>query len=416
MRFNKNKKIAIVGAGVIGCSCALWLQIKGFTVVLIDPARPGSGTSSGNACTIANYACVPVNSPNILKNPFALIFAKHSPLSVDFGYALGHLPWITRFLSNCRPARVARINSILGDILKKTYHGLNPLIEYCDAASLLSKQGCLHVYENEAEFRCATAANQVRRDQGVTFTELDTDSIQDLEPGIKKTFAKGLLFEQATQVLNPQALITRYFSCLVAKGGEYCAARVSAITHTNDGVCLQLDDGKALTADRVVIAAGAFSTQIQGAGTSQLPLDTERGYHVQYQGLQALLKRPVSWNSAGIYATPLDEGLRIAGTVEIAGLSPKKNPRNLNHLIRHGQQMFDLPDQPDREWLGFRPTFPDALPAIGYSPTSKSVLYAFGHQHLGLTLSGITGQLIAELINDEPLSHDIQAFNPARFG
>ena len=144
-------------------------------------------------------------------------------------------------------------------------------------------------------------------------------------------------------------------------------------------------------------------------------LDTERGYHIQYQGRQSLLSRPVCWNAAGFYATPTDEGLRFAGTVEIAGYSDNKNPRNINHLIDHSRQMFDLPDQPDQQWLGFRPTFPDSLPVIGYSLDSDNILYAFGHQHIGLTLAGITGRLISEMINNEALSHDITDFSPRRF-
>lgn len=412
---NKDKTIAVVGAGIVGCSCALWLQKKGFSVILIDPEIPGSGTSSGNACTIADYACVPVNSPAIFKSMPSLMFSKDSPLSIDFAYAAAHLPWMLRFLSNCRPAKVARISRVLGKLLQKTYEGLDPLIEYSNAESLLSRQGCMYVYEDQAEFNRASASNQVRRDQGNEFTELDSHDIHELEPGIKKTFARGLLFDQATHVVNPQSLTTRYFDTLMHNGGDYRASRVSAVTHTEDGLTIHFDNAENLTVDRAVITAGAFSTQIQGIGASKLPLDTERGYHLQYNGLQSMLNRPVSWNAAGFYATPMDEGLRIAGTVEIAGYKQDMNRRNLNYLKRFAEQMFDLPDVPDQEWLGFRPTFPDSLPVIGHSVNSDKILYAFGHQHIGLTLSGITGKLISELVNNEPPGHDIKAFSPRRF-
>ncbi len=402
-----------MGAGIVGCSCALWLQMKGHSVILIDPEVPGSGTSSGNACTIADYGCVPVNSPSVIKNMPSLMFAKDSPLSVDFGYALTHLPWMMKFLSNCRPSRVARISRILGELLSKTYDGLNPLIDYCDAQALLSKQGCMYLYPTQSDFDEARPSNQLRRDQGIEFSELDAGDIHDLEPEIKKTFARGLIFEQATQVLNPQSLSTRYFETFIKNGGASRVARVLSVAHSDDGVTLNLGEGNTLMADQVVIAAGALSKQIEGIGTSRLPLDTERGYHIQYRGMQSLLNRPVSW--AGFYATPTDEGLRFAGTVEIAGLSEEKNPRNLDYLTRHANQMFDLPEQPDQDWLGYRPTFPDALPVIGYSAMSQKILYAFGHQHIGLTLAGITGKLISELISGETLSHDIKAFSPGRF-
>ena len=412
---NQGKTVAVVGAGIVGCSCALWLQIKGYKVILIDPEKPGSGTSFGNACTIADYACVPVNSPDIFRNMPSLMFAKDSPLSIDFGYAIKHFPWMLSFLSNCRATKVARISRVLAGILKKTYDGLEPLIEYSDADSLLSRQGCMYVYKTEADFERARVSNQVRADHGSGFTELDNGDIRQLEPNIKLNFAKGLLFEDATQVINPQSLTTRYLETLLKNGGQYLPHRVKAIEHENSGLSVHFEQAGNINVDRAVIAAGAFSTRIEGVGTSQLPLDTERGYHIEYRGQQSLLSRPVCWNTAGFYATPTDEALRFAGTVEIAGYSNAKNPRNIKHLIDHSQQMFDLPEQPDEGWLGFRPTFPDALPVIGHSLASEYVLYAFGHQHIGLTLSGITGKLISELIDGETPSHNIKPFSPRRF-
>ncbi len=412
---NNNLTVAVVGAGIVGTSCALWLQKKGFSVILIDPEKPGSGTSYGNACTIADYGCVPINSPTIFRRLPGLLFSKESPLSVDPGYALRHLSWQIRFLRNCRKTKVERISRILGKLLKKTYQGLDPLIEFSGSQHLLSQPGCMYVYKNSGEFKNARAANQLRRDQGVEFTELDAGDIHDLEPNIKLPFEKGLLFDKASQVLNPQSLTTSYLDCLLSNQGRYVQQRALSIDHANAAVSVNLDNGEKLHADRVVIAAGAFSGRIMGTGAHRLPLDTERGYHIQYTGLQSLLNRPVCWNAAGFYATPMDEGLRLAGTVEIAGFSEAKNPRILNYLKRKGDEMFDLPEQPDQEWLGFRPTLPDALPAIGYSPYSEYVLFAFGHHHLGLTLAGITGKLIAELINKEEPSHNIKPFNPARF-
>ncbi len=396
-------------------SCALWLQIKGFSVILIDPEKPGSGTSSGNACTIADYGCVPVNSPTIFKRMPSLLFSKDSPLSIDMKYAFNHLPWMLKFLSNCKPARAARITRILGKLLQKTYQGLDPLIELSGSQHLLSQQGCMYVYKTAQEFENARAANQARKDQGVEFTELNADEIRELEPALKLPFVKGLLFDKASHVINPQSLTTSYLDCFLRNEGRYVRQRALHVAHEKDSVVVILDNGERLDADRAVIAAGAYSREITGTGAHRLPLDTERGYHVQYAGRQSLLNRPVGWNEAGFYATPMDEGLRIAGTVEIAGYGEAMNPRNLDYLTRKSKEMFDLPEQPDQEWLGFRPTLPDSLPVIGYSLYSEYILFAFGHHHLGLTLAGITGKLIAELLNNEQLSHNISAFNSQRF-
>ena len=409
-------RVAVIGAGIVGLSCALWLQKKGFSVTLIDPDVPGSGTSSGNACTIADYGCIPANNPSIFKRLPSLLFSKNSPLTVNISYALTHLPWLLKFLSNCRPSRVSKIIDSLGLILQQSYQGLNPLLELSESQHLMAQKGCMHVYETLAEFKAARVTNEIRRQKGSEYIELEHADIINLEPKLKPIFEKGILFESASQTLDPQSLSTRYFNCFLKSQGTYMSQRVVETVSDGDIVKLKLDSTDSpLIFDHVVIAAGAFSKKIKGIGAKHLPLDTERGYHIQYANLQSNVSRPISWSQAGIYATPMNDGLRFAGTVEIAGNSLKKNQQVLDYITRKASQMFDLPHQPDQDWLGFRPTLPDALPVIGHSPVSDRIIFAFGHHHLGLTLSGITGKLISELLNNEPLSLDISAFSPDRF-
>ncbi len=412
---NSQTHIAVVGAGIVGCSCALWLQKKGFRVTLIDPEAPGSGTSSGNACTIATYGCVPVNSPDLFKRLPSLLFSRDSPLSLDFGYALSHPRWMFEFLLNCREHKVARIIRLLGKLLAKVHDGLDPLLDMAEARDLLTQQGFMHVYRDDREFNAARNSNQARRAQGVDFVELDQGDIRDLEPNLKIPFERGLLFDDISHVLDPKALCQRYVDCLLRNQGQLLRQRALEVRHGDGGVQIRLDNGEEVDAERVVIAAGAFSKSINGVPMNLLKLDTERGYHVQYSNMQHLLSRPVSWHQAGFYATPTNLGMRFAGTVEIAGYGEDMNPRIIDYLTRRSQQMLELPDKPDQEWLGFRPTCPDALPVIGFSTTSEYIIYAFGHHHLGLTLSGITGKLVAELANGEDPSHNITPFSPRRF-
>ena len=412
---NSNTRIAVVGAGIVGCSSALWLQRKGFQVTLIDPDEPGSGTSSGNACTVAEYGCVPVNSPDLFARLPKLMFASDSPLRVDFGYALGHPSWMLEFLLNCREHKVERIIRLLARLLAKTWEGLDPLLDMADARDLVEQRGFMHVYRDDREFNDARRANRARRLHGVEFTELDQAEIRDLEPNLRPIFKHGLLFAGINQVLDPAALCRRYADCLQRNGGELLRRRAVEVRHGPGGVEIQLDDNEIIDAERVVIAAGAFSRQIRGVPTRLLKLDTERGHHVQFSGMQHLLSRPVSWQQAGFYATPMNLGLRVAGTVEIAGYRKPINPAIIAYLTRKAQEMLELPARPDSEWLGYRPTCPDSLPVIGYSTVSEYIIYAFGHQHLGLTLAGITGKLVAELANGEQPSHNIRAFSPSRF-
>jgi len=414
-RLNNNPPVVVIGAGIVGLSCALWLQRKGLEVALVDPDDPGSGTSSGNACTIADYGCVPVNSPDLFRRLPALLASSDSPLSLNLGYALSHPSWMIEFLLNCRESKVTRITRLLGKLLAKTYEGLDPLIQMAGAQNLLQQLGCMYVYRNQQEFRAASKSNQARRTQGAEFIELDQGDIRELEPNLKIGFERGLLFDKASHVLNPLTLCQRYFECFQRNHGQYIRQRALEVIHTRDAVQVRLDNSETVDAARVVVAAGAFSKSIAGIPMQLMKLDTERGYHVQFSHMQHLLTRPVSWNQAGFYATPMDQGMRIAGTVEIAGYGEAKNPRNLDYLTRKAHEMLELPQKPDQEWLGFRPTCPDSLPVIGFSTASEYILFAFGHHHLGLTLSGITGKLIAELANGEKPSHNISPFSPRRF-
>ena len=216
---NNNTHIGIIGAGIVGVSSALWLQKKGFKVTLIDGNQPGSITSSGNACTIADYGCIPVNAPSLVKRLPQLMFGKDSPLSINPWYALTHLPWMLSFLRNCKSSRVQTTINALGTILKDTNSGLDPLIDITGTHDLLVTNGCMYVYKSQQGFDAARAGNQARADQGVAFSELGRNDIYDLEPNLAPIFEKGLLFRNARQVLNPQSLVTRFFRYFLDSGG-----------------------------------------------------------------------------------------------------------------------------------------------------------------------------------------------------
>src|SRR5699024_7164505 len=153
---------------------------------------------------------------------------------------------------------------------------------------------------------------------------------------------------------------------------------------------------------------------IRGTGAEKLPLGTERGYHILYRNHGALVSRPVGWAEAGFYATPMAHGLRIAGTVEISAVDAKFNTDRTDYLQRKSHEMFSDLGAPDNTWLGHRPTLPDSLPVIGFSPTSNRIILAFGHQHVGLTLGGITGKIVTDLARGQSPYCDIADFSPER--
>ena len=224
-----------------------------------------------------------------------------------------------------------------------------------------------------------------------------------------------MLYKGARFVRDPEALVRRLHARFVERGGIWKKANAQQVLPFDDKVEVVLENGEQTTCNKVVVAAGAHAKSIEGAGVDQLPLETERGYHILYKNRGHIISRPVGWADAGFYATPMEMGLRIAGTVEIAGLDPSINRGRIKYLANKAQAMFGDLGKHDEEWLGFRPTFPDALPAIGPARNSTRILHAFGHQHIGLTLGGITGRIIADLAEDRKPNFDISAFDPGRF-
>ena len=407
--------ILVAGAGIVGVSCALWAQMRGMKVTLADANPPGSGASYGNAGTIATYACVPVNSPSIVTGLPFYLFSKESPLGFDWLHALKNMPWMLSFLRHCGARRVSDITDHLGDLLSHADAGLDPLIEAAGAQDLMVANDCLYVWSTEKGYEDAKASNEARRRNGVVFDLLEAGDITALEPALKMPLHKGLLYKGARHVRNPEALVQRMHARFVADGGRWLQQAVRESGGSSDGVTATLSDGTVLRAGKLVVAAGAHSKSIKGTGAERTPLDTERGHHVLYKGRGDLISRPVGWADAGFYAIPMEAGLRVAGTVELAGLAKPKSPGRIAYLTRKSHEMFGDLGVPDEDWLGFRPTFPDALPAIGPSPQAPNVLFAFGHQHIGLTLAGITGRIIADMAEGRAPNFDVTPFDPKRF-
>lgn len=405
--------IAVIGAGIVGTATALWAQMRGHRVLLADPAPPGSGTSSGNACTLATYACLPVNDPSVLTGLPSLMLSTDSPLAISYVHALRNPRWMLSFLANCRAARARAIAGHLADLLSHADAGLNPLIAEAGAEDLVVARGQLSVWSTKPGAQGAEAGLALRQRLGVPFTELTPDEARAMEPGLALPITRAVHFPAARHIRDPEELVRRMHARFLQLGGTW---RQSAVTETrahDSGVEIHLDDGP-ITAGHAVLAAGAFSKRVKGAGAERLPLGTERGYHLLYAGEAARLTRPVGWGEGGFYAVPMARGLRLAGTVEIAALDAPENAGRLAYIARKGEEMLGPLPVPDSHWLGFRPTMPDALPVLGPSPTSERIIHAFGHQHLGLTLGGISGRIVTDLAEGRQPNLDITPFRPSR--
>ena len=405
----------VIGAGMVGSCCALYLQRAGHDVTLVDPHPPGSQTSFGNAATIATYACIPVNHPKLLKSLPTLMFGSERALSISPGYALTIIPWLFSFLRHCRRDRVDQTIAALGVLLRHAEATSLTLFEAAGAMDLIRRNGTLYLYSDAKTRTTAQSDIARRRDQGMSITEVESGDVRELEPALAPIFAGGILYNDGFQLLDPQVVVSRMVNRFAQDGGEVIRDRVQNIAPVGlDQVSVHLSASTRVFKD-VVVAAGAWSTRIEGSVMDRVPLDTERGYHVMFPDDASTLSRPVGLADAGFYLSPVTGGLRAAGTVELAGLDAKPNPRRLDYIERTARRALPSLSRRGDTWLGFRPTLPDSLPVIGRSSRHPSVIYAFGHQHVGLTLGGVTGKLVQQIIDREDPIVDPTPYAAQRF-
>jgi glycine/D-amino acid oxidase-like deaminating enzyme len=407
-------EIAIVGAGFIGLASAAALMRDGHRVTLFDPAGVGQGASFGNAGTFAHYACIPVNNPSVFRDLPRFLLSSDSPFRLRWGY-LPHLaPWLVRFMMSSLPRRYEASAGALAALLGRAQEGYTPLLELAELARFVRPRECLYLYSSAASYDAARPALDLRRKLGVSFDVLSPDDIRTLEPSLAPIFARGVLFSDSWHFSNPQGFLQGLFEQLAAQGLKLEHSAVSAVQSTADGASVTVDGG-ARSFSHVVIATGARSAQFARQCGDSVPLDTERGYHVSYPGAQQLISRPVGWAERGFYMTPMSDGIRVAGTVELGGFGEGRNRSLLDLLTFSSKRALPGLDAPDSSWLGFRPTLPDGVPVLGRSSASERVIYAFGHQHLGLTLAGISGRIVADLVAKRAPPLDLAPYAATRF-
>jgi glycine/D-amino acid oxidase-like deaminating enzyme len=410
--------IAIVGAGVIGLATALRLQDDGHEVLLIDPNEPGSGASFGNAGTIATYGSVPVGTPDVLRSLPQLLLGRESPLSLPPAALPAMLPWLWRFLRASMPAASSAGADALAALLVRAGPSWEQRWAALQCEDLVRRAGCLYLYRDPPSTHAFDFRQRARH--GVRQQLLSPAEVAALEPALAASARHGLFFPDAVHLASPAALMQRMSAEAQRRGARHLRARALKLRADGAGAVLELErDGRReqLRAGTVVIAAGAHSrTLAQQAGES-VPLDTERGYHLEYAfDDDALpLQRPVCPAERGFYMTPMAGRLRVAGTVEFGGLMRAADPRRWALLDRGARSLFpDLPAA-SSQWLGFRPSVPDSVPVIGRARGVRAAVLAFGHGHLGLTLATVTADLVAADVAGRAAHAASAAWAPQRF-
>ncbi len=405
--------IAILGAGVVGLAIAEALTAEGREVVLVDPGQPGMGASYGNAGTIADYAVMPVGSPDVLRNLPSLLLNKNSPLAIRRAALPSLMPWLARFALQSLPGPTRRNAAVIAALVADACPSWLALADRIGGSAILQHKGCLYLYETQAAFKAAEADMAFRRAQGITVELISPDTLAGMEPGLPTVEGGAAFFPKAVFLSDPGLMVQTLATHVFQKAG-FVQAEARTISRQFDGIVVEGPDLR-LRARKVIIAAGAHSKALALQAGDKVPLDTERGYHVEWDMAAPRLTRPACPTSRGFYLCPMTGRLRVAGTVELGGLTAPPSPHRIRKLVEGARAIFPDLGEPDREWMGFRPSMPDSVPVIGPSQAGAEVIHAYGHGHIGLTLAPITARLVADLVAEREPELDLTPYLPSRF-
>jgi len=412
---NLKSSVGVIGAGIQGVCIALCLIKKGFKVTLIDRQDPGSETASyGNAGHFSPYASVPVNRPDILADVPSMLLNSNGPLALKWNYVPKMLPWFIKFIKNCSTKKMMHTAKYMHQILDLALPAYDELFEDIDISKLVENKGILYFWTDK-DLKSRELEIRIRNELGVKQQLLTPHEIHDLEPHIKKIYHGGALYSNARHARNPKKILLKLFNLFLDKGGLFEKQNVQSITFTTDNKPTIKTDLKSYNFDKAVIACGAFSKTLTDKLGEKIPLDTERGYHVHFKGFDHLISRPVIFLNRGFGITPMEQGLRVVGTVEFGGLNNPPSKKRILNLVNNAKYLFPELKEHQDEWLGFRPTLPDFLPILGPSKNHKNLFYSFGHHHLGWTLGAISGKIISGLIAGENTNLDLSAYKSKRF-
>jgi D-amino-acid dehydrogenase len=392
------KTVAVIGAGIVGACIAYALVKRGARVVLIDRGEPGSGCSYGNLGAISESSIAPLAMPGILSTLPSMLTDRDSPLSLSPAYLPRALPWLWRFLCAARPDTVKASADKLHDLYRGSCAAHIELAREIGVLDLLLRNGHLFLYPDEAARAKDDATWALRTSHGQHLEYLDRAGIEHLESGLPARYQSAVHIPDHATVLDPFRYVQAVVRAFVARGGELLRADVRTVT-PSDGRWTVMTDGKPLQCDEAVIAAGVWAPGLLRTLGVKLRLESQRGYHVQFPGRSSLISRTVVLADKKVFLAPMVDGLRIGGTVEIAGIDAPPSGHRAAILERLAREVFpDLAGVEAQHWMGHRPCMPDSVPVVGPAPGRTGLWLAVGHGHLGLTGSVNTARRLADAL------------------
>lgn len=410
------KSVIIIGGGIIGVNAACFLAEAGFAVAVIDRDGICEGTSSGHAAAFAVSDILPMAHKGMLKNVPRWLMDPLGPLSIPPAYFLHVLPWLVRMLREGAPSKRERSVAAQVSMMRLSQTETLALAGRAGILSMIRNDGSLELYTREASFQSGLPGWALREKHGVPFEHVRGHRLAELQPGLSPSVIAATYSPSWRTVTDSKGYGLALWDYALKLGARFEQGEVRELRPYQGGASVDLKDGRRLSADIVINCAGAWSHRLAATIGESIPLETERGYNTTLPLSAFDAKRMLIFGEDGFVLTPLSNGIRIGGAVELAGLERPPNYKRSAALLEKARKYLpSLKTEGGTQWMGFRPSLPDTLAAIGRSKASPHIIHAFGHGHLGLTQSAATGRLLRDLVSGQTPAIDLTPFNPHRF-
>ncbi len=410
------RNVVIVGAGIVGVSTALHLQRDGHQVTLIDKAGPAEGASYGNGGVLASCSMVPVTGPGLIRKAPGMLFSPNQPLFLKWRYLPRLMPWLARYLSHANAEDTRRIAAAVHGIVGDSLAEHQALARGTGAEKWIVPSDYLYIYNDRAHFQSDAFGWGIRKAHGFTWDELEGAVFHDYDPAFAPHLGFAVRLGNHGRITDPGRYVKDLAAHVVAQGGRLITAAVEDIVRDGRRVTGVRAGGQTVPCDAVVIATGVWSGPLAKRLGLKVPLESERGYHVEFIEPSVMPRAPVMVASGKFVMTPMQGRLRAAGVVEFGGLKAGPSRAPLELLRRNvAAALPGLTFSDTREWMGHRPAPCDSIPVIGAVPGLDGAFTGFGHHHIGLTGGPKTGRLLAQMIGGRKPNIDVSPYSPARF-
>lgn len=414
----KESSCAVVGAGIIGICCGIYLLEKGYKVTLYDPNPAGSQTSSGNAGGFGFTDVMPMAAPGVLRKAPGWLIDPCGPLFVRPGYFPRLIPWFWHFYKSSSIGEVERLSKALSSLLEPSKDDTRTLLAKAGLMNLFTEKGALTVYPSRKSYEADSLEWEIKRKRDVRFDELKGNQIKELEPELENA-QYGRFMPDWCNTVEPYVLTKGLAEYFISQGGQIERSEVLGFERDSvNGVikAINLSDSRRADTDQLIIAAGVWSKPFCDLAGDRVLMESERGYNTTLPNPGVALNHQIIFAEEKFVITNIDGGLRIGGAAEFAGLNSPPNYKRSRKLVDIARRYLpNLENEDAQQWMGHRPSTPDSLPVISRSRQIKNLYYGFGHGHYGLTMAATTGKIIASMVANERIASEEKSFSISRF-